>query len=141
MAGLRRKAMSVFAYAEAIRLLDRALDVQRLLAPEDKEVRYELLVKLEEALIAAGERERLLAETAPAALALAEALDDRRRAFAACRPVLDLSRSGRESAIWLETAERYTGADREARIRSTLQSRAVLHQGRSARPACSSWRR
>jgi hypothetical protein len=84
-----RHATEVFAYGEAARQLERALAVQDLVDPDDREQRCDLLLALGAALYPSGETERVIEHTAPDALVLAEALGDRDRAFRACRLALD----------------------------------------------------
>ena len=91
-----RRATDVFAYGEAARQLERTLVVLDLADPEDQSKRCDLLLALGQALWPAGETERVIAHVAPDALALAEKLGDRSRAFRACRLALDcLTSAGR----------------------------------------------
>jgi predicted ATPase len=80
-----RSASEVFAYGEAARQLERALAVQELVDPEDKVRRCDLSLALGEALLPSGETERVIAEIAPDALAVAEDLGDQSRAFRTCQ--------------------------------------------------------
>ncbi len=97
-----RRATEVFAFGEAARQLDRALVVQDLVDPDDDARRCDVLLELGEVLLPAGETERVIAHIAPSALALAEALSDRGRAFRACRLALDaLFAQGYRSAAFL----------------------------------------
>jgi hypothetical protein len=50
-----QRAASVYAYGEAVRLLEQALKVQRVLDPEDKPKVYDLLLAPSEALTIAGD--------------------------------------------------------------------------------------
>jgi DNA-binding CsgD family transcriptional regulator len=84
-----RHASEAFAYGEAARQLDRALVMQELADPDDRLKRCDLLLALGDALSAAGEPGRVMAQLAPEARALAEALGDRRRAFRACHTALE----------------------------------------------------
>jgi DNA-binding CsgD family transcriptional regulator/tetratricopeptide (TPR) repeat protein len=84
-----KRATAVFAYGEAARQLERALAVQDLVDPDDRVKRYDLSLALGKALFASGETERVIERIAPDALALAEALGDRGRAFDACHLALD----------------------------------------------------
>jgi DNA-binding CsgD family transcriptional regulator len=96
------RATNVFAFGEAARQLERALVVQDLVDPDDHARRCDLLLELGEVLLPAGETERVIAHIAPEALALAEALGDRGRAFRACRLALDgLFAQGYRSAAYL----------------------------------------
>jgi predicted ATPase len=79
-----RRATEVFAYGEAARQLEHALVLQDLADTDDRARRCDLLLALGEALFPAGETERVIAEIAPDALALAEGLGDRGRAFHTC---------------------------------------------------------
>jgi predicted ATPase/DNA-binding CsgD family transcriptional regulator len=84
-----RHAADVFAYGEAARHLERALVVQELADPDDIARRCDLLLALSEALFPAGETDRVIDQTAPEALQLADRLGDPRRAFRACRLALE----------------------------------------------------
>jgi DNA-binding CsgD family transcriptional regulator len=105
-----RRATDVFAYGEAARQLERALVVQDLVDPDNRAKRCDLLLSLGEALIPAGETERVSTQVAPDAFRLAEAIGDRSRAFHASRLALDsLFASGRiasqpEYLAWAERA-------------------------------------
>ncbi|HLF09232.1 MAG TPA: hypothetical protein VI789_07785, partial [Dehalococcoidia bacterium] len=83
-----QRAMSVFDYGEAARLLERALDVQEVLDPEDKAKRCDLLLALGEALMPAGEPVRVADEIAEEALALGQVHGDRERCSRACQLAL-----------------------------------------------------
>ena len=79
------RASSVYAYGEAVRLLEQALKVQEVLDPEDKGKRCDLLLALSSALIEAGEARRALDAGLPEAFSLAEAINDENRASQACK--------------------------------------------------------
>ncbi len=79
-----RRAMSVYAYGEAVRLLEGALVVQEVLEPGEREKRCDLLLALGDALIPAGEPLRAGQTVAEEAFQLAEAQADGARAAAAC---------------------------------------------------------
>ena len=83
------RAMSVYAYGEAVRLLEQALLVQEVLDPDDKAKRCDLLLALGKAVIPAGQPMRVPETLAPEALDLADAIGDRARGFAACRLAMD----------------------------------------------------
>jgi tetratricopeptide (TPR) repeat protein len=136
-----RRATEVFAYGEAARQLDRALVVQDLVDPDDHARRCDLLLELGEVLLPAGETERVNAHVAPDALALAEALGDRSRAFHACRLALDgLFAQGYRSAaylseylVWAERAGGCADADSIERIHADLALAHAWHvRGRLA---------
>jgi serine/threonine protein kinase/tetratricopeptide (TPR) repeat protein len=71
-----KRAADVYAYGEAVRLLEQALKVQEVLDPEDKARRCDLLLALCEALALAAEYKHILSTVAPEAFALAEAIGD-----------------------------------------------------------------
>jgi tetratricopeptide (TPR) repeat protein len=68
------RSASVFAYGEAARYLEQALEVQEVLDANDGETRLELLMKLNTALLSAGKPERILTAVATTAFELAVAL-------------------------------------------------------------------
>ena len=119
-----RRAVSVYAYGEAARLLEQALDVQEVLDPDDKGRRCDLLLALADALLAAGEPRRVLDAVAPEALALAEALSDAGRAARVCQLALwSLVYYGAgptmgtpETARWAALADRYAEPETVARV-------------------------
>jgi predicted ATPase len=123
-----RRATDVFAYGDAARQLERALLVLELADPDDKIRRCDLLLALGEALWPAGETERVIADVAPAALALAEGQGDRHRAFRACRMAVDCFDAEGGPAVylrpeylrWAELAHRYTDVDSKERIYADL---------------------
>ena len=78
------RAMSVYAYSEAVDHLERCVDVHEVLNDGDKAKRCDLLLKLGEALIPAGEPLRAAREAAPEAQALSEKLSDESRTLRAC---------------------------------------------------------
>ncbi|UCB42982.1 MAG: AAA family ATPase [Dehalococcoidales bacterium] len=75
-----QQAIDIYAYWEAIRLLEQALKVQKTIAPDDKAKRCDLLLALGDARDYAGEYRHVLDEEAPQALLLAEAVGDHQRA-------------------------------------------------------------
>jgi DNA-binding CsgD family transcriptional regulator len=109
-----RRATEVCAYGEVARQLERALIVQDLVDPSDVAKRCDLLLALGDSLAVAGDNDRVIAQTAPEALALAESLGDRSRAFRACRLVVDClfaqgAVSGASTRAYLRWAERARG--------------------------------
>src|SRR5205823_8985851 len=72
--------------------LEQAVQAQEVVDLDDTAARCDLLLALSEALGPAGEPLRAAEEVAPEALALAERLGDRARAFRACRGALDAYR-------------------------------------------------
>jgi len=113
-----KRATDVYAYGEAVRLLEQALKVQEVLDPEDKAKRCDLLLILGVALILAGEHQRIIATEAPQALSLAEAIADNKRASQACLlAVRGLSGYGLnataspEAVQWAERGDCYAEPD------------------------------
>ncbi|MSQ15463.1 MAG: hypothetical protein EXR50_06340, partial [Dehalococcoidia bacterium] len=95
-----RRAVAVYAYSEAVGHLERCLQVQEVLDPDDKAKRCDLLLALAEALMPAGQPIRAVEEGCEQALALAEVLGDQMQASRACRLALEgLLRYG-SGAIW-----------------------------------------
>ena len=82
------KAVSVYAYGEAVRLLDQTLKVQEILDPENKGKRCDLLLDLCDALLLAVDFRRILDKEAPEAFSLAETIGDGSRASRACQVAL-----------------------------------------------------
>jgi tetratricopeptide (TPR) repeat protein len=109
-----KRATDVYAYGEAVRLLEQALKVQEVLDPDDKAKRCDLLLALGDALILAGEHQRVVNTEAPQALSLAEAIGDNTRASRACmlagrglgHNALNAYASP-EAAQWAARADRY----------------------------------
>jgi len=123
-------AMRVPAYAEAARLLEQAIEIQRTLEPDNLLRTYELTVRLGEAAVAEGDSQRVVTDVAPRVLRLAEELGDARRAFTACRLVIDVSKNI-QFGEWMEVGDRYAGDDPESRSRlNTPKSAVALHSGR-----------
>jgi tetratricopeptide (TPR) repeat protein len=109
-----KKATDVYAYGEAVRLLEQALKVQEVLDSDDKAKRCGLLLTLGDALLLAGEHQRVINTESPQAFFLAEAIADNRLACLACMlamhglteygPILMASS---EAAQWAARADRY----------------------------------
>lgn len=78
------RAISVYAFGEAARLIELALDVEDVLDREDRTVAIDLLILLGRQLIPIGQSRRVLDNIAPRAVAMAEALQDRRRTWESC---------------------------------------------------------
>jgi predicted ATPase len=108
-------AVSVYAYSEAVRLLEQALKIQEVLDPEDKAKRCDLLLALGDALVTGGEPRRVVDIEAPAAFSLAEAIGDTARAARVCILAMEaLTHHGAaemyatpEYAQWAERADYY----------------------------------
>ncbi len=119
------RASSVYAYAEAARLLEQALKVQEVLDPGDKVKRCDLLLDLADALRLAGQAQRALDAELPEAYSLAESMGDRARASRACTLAIRClmfsgsfsvaSWAGPQAALWVERADHYAEEDTLAR--------------------------
>jgi DNA-binding CsgD family transcriptional regulator len=135
-----KRATDVFAYGEAARQLERALAVEDLVDPDDRAKRCDLLLALGESLIPAGENERVIMRVAPEALALADVLHDRGRAFRACRIALDgllaegggFNSAGLDYLTWAERATQYADPESIERSHADL----ALAQARFTRGQC-----
>ena len=110
-----QRAMSVYAYGEAVGHLERCLQVHEVLSPGDKERRCDLLLSLAAALMPAGESQRVFETVAAEALALAEGIGRRTRGSRACTVALEaiIRYSGGtvsgtpEYRQWAERSDRY----------------------------------
>ncbi len=78
------RAASVYSYAEAARLLEQALEVQKVLDPGDKEKRCDLLLDLADVLRLGNQAQRALDVELSEAYSLAESMGDRARTSRAC---------------------------------------------------------
>jgi len=113
-----KRATDVYAYGEAVRLLEQALKVQEVLDPEDKAKRCDLLLALGDALGLAGEIQRVIDTEALQAFSLAEAIVDNKRASRACLMAMKgISTYGSTmmtsplAAQWAARADRYAEPD------------------------------
>jgi len=121
-------ASAVYAYSEAARLLEQALEVQEILDSDDKAKRCDLLLALGDALMSAGEPLRVAEEVMQEAFLLAETLNDVERAARASQTALAaLRRYGgavtRDADIWrewTERADRYAAPGTIARVHADL---------------------
>jgi serine/threonine protein kinase/class 3 adenylate cyclase len=128
------RAMTVFAYGEAVRLLEQALQVQEVVDPNDKAKRCDLLLALAAVLLPAGEPQRAVDTIAPEAFELAEALGDRDRASKACTVTLATFGAmtagaaflGVEAQQWTERADRYAAPRSVARVRVDISRSLTL---------------
>jgi tetratricopeptide (TPR) repeat protein len=109
-----QRATDVYAYGEAVRLLEQALKVQEVLDPEDKAKRCDLLLALGDALLLAGEHRRVVSTEAPGAFSLAETISDNKRAAQASLLAMKglwvygtTSMASPEAAQWATRADRY----------------------------------
>jgi hypothetical protein len=119
-----RRAVAVYAYGEAVRLLEHAIEVQLVLDPGDRGKRCDLLLALGDALMPAGEPKRAYESVAEDALELAAGLQDRARSERACLLALEaLYRFGSVSAFgdpayrpWAERLDGYAATNTRARV-------------------------
>jgi predicted ATPase/DNA-binding CsgD family transcriptional regulator len=116
-----RQAMSVYVYAEAVRLLERALAVQAELDPQAAIVRCDLLLAVGEALLPTGEAFRVKDAVAAEAFALAEAQHDETRAARASMQALHAlyvvgQVVGNEFGEWARRADKYAAVGTPERI-------------------------
>jgi tetratricopeptide (TPR) repeat protein len=109
-----KRATDVYAYGEAVRLLEQALKVQEVLDPEDKPKKCDLLLALGDVLLLAGEYQRVVSNEAPQAFSLAEAIGDNKRASRACLLAMKglvvygtMFMTSPEAAQWAARADRY----------------------------------
>jgi tetratricopeptide (TPR) repeat protein len=79
-----KRAIDVYSYGEAVRLLEQALKVQEILDPENKTRRCDLLIDLCNALISVPDCTRVIDVEAPSAFSLAESINDSSRASQVC---------------------------------------------------------
>ncbi|MEK7215570.1 MAG: hypothetical protein AAB289_08255, partial [Chloroflexota bacterium] len=126
-----QRALSVFAYGEAVRHLEQALKAQEVLDPDDKLKRCDILLALGEAMMSAGEPLRTAEHVAEEAFDLAQGSDDAARTSAVCSLALEaLFRYGGTSAaptpIWRTWAAR---ADKSAQDNTLGRVHADLALG------------
>ena len=123
------RATSVYAYGEAVRLLEQALQVQEVLAPDDKAKRCDLLLALGEVLMPAGESLRVYEDVAPEAFALAETIGDNDRASRVCRLAVEaaqrysfggVAQEPEEFRLWAERADRSAAPGTRHRVLADL---------------------
>jgi tetratricopeptide (TPR) repeat protein len=125
-----KRAISVYAYGEAVRLLEQALKVQNVLDPNDKVKLCDLSLALGEYLITAGEPQRAFSSELQEAFVLAESFRDKDRAARACSLAmlgLGLYGSGGlaswttpEAVQWVERADLYARPDTRERVMANL---------------------
>jgi tetratricopeptide (TPR) repeat protein len=119
-----RRATDVYSYGEAVRLLEQALKVQEVLDPDDKGKRCDLLLALGWACFYNHEYRHILDDEAPAALALAEGIEDTGRSCQACLLAsfaLEGIGSGvalgtAEATRWIEALDHYAPPDTTERV-------------------------
>jgi tetratricopeptide (TPR) repeat protein len=118
-----KRAMDVYAYAEAERHRQQALNAQDVLDPDDRARRCDLLLTLGEAMLPQEQPARIVSAVAEEAFALAEALAD---SFRACRAALlacdALIKAGRIETFldWAERADRFAPPGTPQRVHADL---------------------
>jgi serine/threonine protein kinase len=128
-----KRALGVFAYGEAAGHLERCLQVQEVLDPDDRTKRCDLLLALGEALMPGGEPQRVYETVAEEAYTIAEAVQDGERAARASLAALEaLMRYGNAAIggtptnrLWVERADRYAQPGTTARVYADLALAAV----------------
>jgi DNA-binding CsgD family transcriptional regulator len=118
------QAMRVYAYGQAARHIERALQVESVLEVREPLKRCDLLLALGEAMLAMEQSPRAVASVAAEAFGLAESNGDARRAARAAVQALDaLSRPWPLSLqdtpdvrAWVERANRYAPSDSIERV-------------------------
>jgi len=135
------RAMSVYAYGEAVRLVEQALKIQEVLDTEDRARKCDLLLQMCDALLLAGDNRRMLDIEAPQALALAEAINDNKRASRACALAMrGLAIYGTawmttpEAAQWARQADHYAEPDTVERAWADVMLSGVERSGNSYSP-------
>jgi tetratricopeptide (TPR) repeat protein len=136
-----KRATDVYAYSEAVRLLEQSIKVQEVLDPEDKARRCDLLLALCDALLLAGENRRVLNTEAPQAFSLAEAIADNKRASRACSlAIKGMLVNGAhfltspEAAQWAARADRYAEPETVERAWANAMLGAVRRAEVSSSP-------
>ena len=136
-----KRATDVYAYGEAVRLLEQTLKVQEVLDPEDKAKRCDLLLALGDALILAGEHHRVVNTEAPQALSLAEAIADNTRASRACLLAMQglvvygtTLLASPEAAQWAARADRYAEPETVGRAWADAMLGNVKRSGENSSP-------
>jgi tetratricopeptide (TPR) repeat protein len=138
-----KRATNVYAYGEAVRLLEQALRVQEVLDPEDKARRCDLLLALGDALLLAGEHQRVVSTEAPQAFSLAEAVDHTQRASRSCMLAMKglvaygtIMLPSPEGVYWAARADRYAEPETVDRAwADCMLAHAKLSGGGSPREA------
>jgi tetratricopeptide (TPR) repeat protein len=120
-----QRAVSVYAYGEAVRLLEQALKVQKVLDPDDKAKVCDLLLALADYVSMAGDMKRAFTVELEEAFLIAEGIDDKARAARACSLAMpNIALNGAaiaswitpEAAKWVDRADLYAEPSTPARI-------------------------
>ena len=126
-----KQAENVYAYGEAVRLLDRVIDLQKLYDPDDKAKICDLLINLSNILLDVPDTSRILTSVAPIAFELANSIGDNARAVQACWAALfaiwcEQAGLGAASVQWIEWTEK---AKEKAKPNTLEQSKVDLATG------------
>ena len=129
-----QRALQTYAFGDAARLLENAIQLQAVVAPADRSEQFDLLLQFGEALIPAGEPLRVVNTVAVQALALAEQLDDARRASRACQLAIEaIARAGGASLErtpaardWAARADQYAAPESLERIHADIAMASYL---------------
>jgi tetratricopeptide (TPR) repeat protein len=137
-----KRSTDVYAYGEAVRLLEQAIKVQEILDPTDRGKRCDLLLSMCRARLSTGELRHILDVEAPAALSLAEAIGDNKRASWACTAattaLANMAANSAQAWItpeavqWVERADHYAAPDTVSRIWADLRL-GMIKVGRAFR--------
>ena len=126
-----QRAANVYAYGEAVRLLEQTINVQKVLNPDDKEKICDLLLDLCDNLFFLPDTKRIIELEAPAACSLAESLDDATRIVRTCIIAIGATQYEQGNAAWtsLETHEWASKADRYAKPDTVERARTDIYLG------------
>ena len=135
-----KKATDVYAYGEAVRLLEQAVRVQEVLNPEDRAKRCDLLLALGDALLLVGQHYRVISTEAPQAFSLAEAIADNMRASQACLLAMkglsiyfSILMASPEAVQWAARADSYAEPDTIERAMADAMMAFVKQSGGNSR--------
>jgi serine/threonine protein kinase/tetratricopeptide (TPR) repeat protein len=112
-----KRAAEVYAYGEAVRLLDQAIKVQEILDPEEKEKKSDLLLDLCDALYNTEDFRRIIENEAPEVCAIAESIGDDGKIIRACIIALYsiIAEQGNISspliAEWIQRVDRFIASN------------------------------
>jgi eukaryotic-like serine/threonine-protein kinase len=112
-----KRAVDVYSYGEAVRLLDQTIKVQKVLDNDDKVKLCHLLLTLCSALMYIPDTKRIINTEAPAAFSLAESIGDSSRIVRVCTQAIWANIGERgltvtpEFSQWIERIHRYARPD------------------------------
>jgi tetratricopeptide (TPR) repeat protein len=137
-----KRATDVYAYGEAVRLLQQALRVQEILEPDDRIKRCDLLLSIGDTLLLASEARHVLENEAPEAFSLAESIGDDKIATRVCIMALwarvwetaGVFQGTDEEILWTERINRYAEPDTLARVWDDIMLGTLTYmKGRNTR--------